>query len=156
MPLLNRFILVLMLTLATGASCRCGLELLLEQTGCNLVVCGDLDELEADDCCPDEVPPDKAPADDCCPDDPAGTSGGSGNSGGGGDCLCCTSDSELALMGRDDVLSVASNPVIFAAIISADWQGAIRMPDVLPHRPGRQRGVAPPATLLRQRTLLQI
>ena len=158
MPILNRLILVLQLILATGVSCRCGLELLLEPTGCNLVVCGDLEKAEADDCCPDEATPDEDPAEDYCPDEPAGTSGGSGNSGGGsgGDCLCCTSDSELALMGRDDVVPVASNPVIFDALFPDDWQGAIRMSDVLPYRLGTQRGVAPPATLLRQRTLLQI
>ena len=55
MPILNRLILVLQLILATGVSCRCGLELLLEPTGCNLVVCGDLEKAEADDCCPDEA-----------------------------------------------------------------------------------------------------
>ena len=160
MPILNRLILVLQLILATSVSCRCGLELLLEPTGCNLVVCGDLEKAEADDCCPDEDPPDEVSANDCCPDGPAGDFGNSGNSGGGGggggDCLCCTSDSELALMGRDQLVPVASNPVIFAAFISADWQRAFRMPEVLPHRLGTQRGVAPPATLLRQRTLLQI
>ncbi len=148
MPILNRLILVLQLVLATGVSCRCGLELLLEPTGCNVLVCGDLDEADTDDCCEDEAPPNKIPADDCCPDDPAEHSGD--------DCLCCTSDFELALLDQDDVVPAASNPVIFDTLVSADWQGAIWMADVLPARPVRLRGVAPPATLLKQRTLLQI
>ncbi len=155
MPILNRLILVLQLILATGVSCRCGLELLLEPTGCNMLVCGDLEEkAEADNCCEDEAPPDEAPADDCCPDDPVEHSGD--------DCLCCTTDFELALLDQDDVLPAASDPVIFDALISADWQGANWMADVLPVRAGIQWGVGPPVppalpdTLLKQRTLLQI
>lgn len=149
MPILNRLILVLQLVLATGVSCRCGLELLLEPTGCNVLVCGDLDEeAEAYDCCEDEAPPNEIPADDCCPDDPADH--------GEGDCICCTSDSELALLDQDDVVPAASKLVIFDALVSADGQGAIGRDDVLPARPVPQQGVAPAATLLRQRTLLQI
>lgn len=142
MPILNRLILVFLLTLATGASCRCGLELLLELTGCNLLVCGDLDEPEADSSGSDE-----APAEDCCPDDPDGPSGD--------DCLCCTGESELAMVGRDEVNPDVSYPVVFV-VPPTDWQEAIRVPDMLPRWPGTQRGVGPPRTLLRQRTLLQV
>lgn len=128
-----------------------------------MLVCGDQED--ADDCCPDEAPPDNAPADDCCPDDPAdkdepsGNSEGSGNSGEGDDCLCCTTDFELALLDQDDVVPAASYPVIFDALVSIDWQGAIWKADVLPVPTGTQRGVGPPAppdTLLKQRTMLQI
>ena len=145
MPILSRFILVLMLMFASGASCRCGLELLLEVSGCNLMVCGHLDELEADDCCVDE-----APADQCCPDDPENSDEPSGD-----DCLCCNSDTDVAVMGRDEVIPVVSNPVVFV-VPPAVWQEAIRMPDLLPLLPGSQRGVGPPRTLLRQRTLQQV
>lgn len=122
----------------------------MEISGCNLLVCGHLDDLEADDCCEDDVLPENTPADDCCPDDPENSDEHSEDN-----CLCCNAESDVAVTGRDDVLSVASDLVIIV-VPAADRQGAISMPDVLPVRTGVHRGVGPPRTLHWQRTLLQI
>lgn len=164
MLILNRFILVLMLALASGASCRCGLDMLMELTGCNPLVCGDFDDPEADNCREDA-----SPADECCPDDPAESdepdqSEPSGPAGG--DCLCCSGKSESAVTGRDELILDASDLLIFSTPPNGPGSFGMSMP--LSHRIGSQRGLGPPvppvspvlakhpATLLRQRTLLQV